>query len=133
VSRAVGDLVRIGSVLVLVVATGAGCGARSAKAPESSRTWSPAACARQADAIASEARTILRSYKPGFGIGSIADVAYFGMRTELRGFVKHQCPRSTLGHVLTTRFTAKQRAALYSHLPTAPIAYFRRAIASAQR
>jgi len=74
----------------------------------------------------------VRSYKPGFGVGSIGDVAYFGLRTALGGFREHRCDTKILGATLTRRLSAKQRRELYSHLPAAPGAYFRHAIGSLQ-
>jgi hypothetical protein len=129
-------LVRAGSAALLAAVAVSGCGGRPATAPVStapSEHWSRAACIQESSSIADEASRFVRAFKPGFGIGSIADVAYFGLRTMVGGFEQHHCPTSVLGRTLARQLTRRQQRVLFSHLPAAMAAYFRMAITTSQR
>ena len=124
----------VGVALVVAVAV-TGCGGRSSTAPvptTPSESWSSTDCVRQSGAIADEALSFVHTYKPGFGVGSTSDVAYFGLRTVLGGFKQHHCATRVLGRTLARRLTRKQQHELLAHLPRAMAAYLRLAIAVSQ-
>jgi hypothetical protein len=124
--------VRVGSAALLAGVAAAGCGGRSPAAHISTAPalgWSPAACASQSSSIANEALRLVHTYQPGFGVGSTADVAYFELRTVLGGFQRHHCAAKLLGRTIDQRLTHRQQLELFSHLPRAMTAYFRKAVA----
>jgi hypothetical protein len=125
---AYGGRIRGGLAAVLACVAVTGCGGRSSTAPPP-----PTACLRLSGSIADEASQFVKTYQPGYGVGSTSDVAYFGMRTVLGGFRRHHCATRVLGRTLDRRLTLGQQRSLLSHLPPATASYFRIAMTAARR
>jgi hypothetical protein len=129
--RKVSGLIRGGSAALLVGVVVIGCGTRSSTArvtTTSAQNRSSAACLQLSGSIADEAARFVHTYQTGFGVGSTSDVAYFGLRTVLRGFKQRHCATRVLGRTLARRLTRKQQRELFLHLPRAMAAYLRLAI-----
>jgi hypothetical protein len=114
------------TALIVVVGVLAGCGGHSSSAAHVSPY-----CKRQAALVADAAHTFVHSFTPGFGIGSVQDVPYFGLRTVLGGFTG-KCPPSSLRDALAHRLTPAQRRSLLVHLPASKAAYFRTVLRTSQ-
>ena len=130
------SLIRGGLAAFLAAGAVTGCGGRSSTASvstTSAQSRPSAVCLRLSGAIADGAARLVRTYQPGYGVGSTSDVAYFGIRTVLGGFRQHHCATRVLGRTLARRLTRGQQRELFSQLPRAMATYLRHAITAARR
>ena len=135
-AECISGLIRGGSAALLAGVVVIGCGSRSSTAPvptTSAQSRSSAACLQLSGSIADEALRFVHTYRPGFGVGSTSDVAYFGLRTVLGGFKQHHCATRVLGRTLARRLTRRQQRELFLHLPRVMAAYFRVAVTRGAR